>query len=84
MDLSLDLSAQCRQIKNYWKGFLYLLDFKLGVVHKLRWQVFGFFDHPPSIVYTFYLIKVDIFWLTTHFLLWTIKIYIDIRYDIDW
>ena len=31
-----------------------------GVVHKLRWQVFwGFFDHQP--VYTFYLMKVDIF-----------------------
>ena len=38
-----------------------------GLVHKLLWQVFGLFWPPTRpFVYTFYLIKFDIFWLSTY------------------
>ena len=34
-------------------------------------QFWVFFDHLPPFVYTFYNIKVDIFWLPTHLFLYT-------------
>ena len=51
-------------IHTYFCDFIFLSfqSFK-GVVHKLRWEVFGFFDHLPPFVDMFYerWQKVDIF-----------------------
>ena len=46
-----------RVLKTIWWIVLQL--FWSGGVHKLRWQVFTFFDHLPPYVDIFYLINVD-------------------------
>ena len=40
----------------------YYFDITLGVVHKLRWQDFGFFDHLPPCVDILYGMNVDKKW----------------------
>ena len=53
---SLQLKAKKKYVRNIFS------DSKKREVHKLLWQVLGFFfDHIPPFVYTFDLIKVDIF-----------------------
>ena len=59
--LLLDLYFMNNHVLNWIKHFQIEIS-----VHKLRWQVFGFFWSPTLFIDSFYLIKIDIFELPTY------------------